>query len=118
MRLALLTLAVIASHFMTSASLRVPDLNVEKLCKSRSAVDKMMREPETQSVADCVREQAEAKQELSKIWAQTDSSIRDRCEREAIALGTPGYLDLLNCLQMAEDIKSSGKGANQNRTKK
>ena len=118
MRAALLTLAVIASELTTPVANRVPELNVQKLCKMRSAGDKLMRQPESQSVTDCVREEGDAKQELIKIWEKTDSSIRARCESEAIALGTRSYLDLLSCLQMADDIKSAGKGTTQNRLKK
>jgi hypothetical protein len=118
MRAALLTLAVIGSQLATSVAERVPELNVEKLCKQRSAQDKIMRQPESQSVADCVREEADAKQELIKIWEKTDRSIRARCENEATVLGTRSYLDFLACLQMADDMKSAGKATNQNPTKK
>ncbi len=118
MRAALLTLAVIGSQLTTAIAGRLPELNVEKLCKQRSAEDKIMREPESQSVADCVREETDAKQELTKIWANTDGSIRARCEHEAIALGTRRYLDLLSCLQIADDTKSVGKETKQNRARK
>jgi hypothetical protein len=110
MRAALLTLAVIGSQSVTLVSQRVPDIDVEKLCRSRSADDKIMQEPQAQRVPDCVREENDAKQELIKLWAQTDSSIRDICEDEAAALGTRTYLDLLSCLQMADDLKPASKG--------
>jgi hypothetical protein len=118
MRAALLTLAVIGSQLTTPIAARLPELNVEKLCKLRSAGDKLMREPESQSVADCVREEADAKRELIKIWEKTDSSIRARCDAEAIVLGTRSYLDLLSCLQLANDLKSATKETNQKRTRK
>jgi hypothetical protein len=110
MRAALLTLAVIGSQLTTPVSERVPDINVQKLCKSRQAADKTMREPEPRSVTDCVREENDAKQELVKIWAKSDSVMRDRCEDEAVALGTRTYLDLLTCLQIADDTRPAGKG--------
>ena len=111
MRSALLTLAVMGSQLTTPVSYRVPDVNVERLCKSRSADNKIMHEPDSQSVADCVREEAGAKQDLTKIWTQTDRLIRDRCVAEAAALGTGGYIDLLSCLQMADDIRPGVRGA-------
>ena len=110
MKAALLTLAMIGSQLTIAVSERVPDISVQKLCTSRSADDRIMREPEPQSVADCVREENEAKQELARIWAKSDSIMRDRCENEASALGTRTYLDLLACLQIADDTKSAGKG--------
>jgi hypothetical protein len=110
MKAALLTLALIGSQLTIAVSERVPDINVQKLCKSRLADDRMMREPDPQSVADCVREENEAKQELARIWAKSDSVMRGRCEDEASALGTRTYLDLLACLQIADDTKSASKG--------
>jgi hypothetical protein len=110
MRAALLTLAVIGAQSTMPVSERVPDINVQKLCKLRSADDRIMRQPEPQGLADCVREEKDAKQELVKMWATSDSVMRDRCQDEATALGTRTYLDLLACLQIADDIKSASKG--------
>jgi len=109
MRAALFMLAVIGSQSTTQASQRVPDINIDKMCKSSIADAKIMGEPQPQSVSDCTREENDAKQELVKIWSNTETAIRDRCEGEATALGTRTYLDLLSCLQMADDIKSAGK---------
>jgi len=117
MRAALLTLAIIGSQLTTPVAKRVPELNVEKLCELRAADDKIMREPQSQSVADCVREEADAKRELIKIWSETDGLIRDRCVSEAVALGTKSYLDLLSCLLIANDTESAVKET-KNRTKK
>jgi hypothetical protein len=101
---ALLSMALCGAPLI-SISDRLPELNVDALCKSRSAQDRMMRLPEAQSVADCIRDEKDAKQKLGAVWGSTSASIRNRCEREASALGTRGYLDLLTCLQMAGDIK-------------
>lgn len=128
MRAALLMLATIGAQLMMPIAMapvataagakRVPDLDLQKLCKRRSADDRIMREPQSQSAADCVREEKAAKQDLTAIWAETNGSIRDRCESEAIALDTRSYLDLLACLQITDDIRASQKAANQNRTRK
>jgi hypothetical protein len=64
-----------------------------------------MRFPELQSVADCVHEETDAKQNLRTLWGTTPGSIRARCESDAVALGTRTYLDLLTCIQMADDVK-------------
>jgi hypothetical protein len=110
MKAALLTLAMIGSQLTIPVSERVPDINVQKLCKLIAANAKIMGEPKPQSVSDCVREENDAKQELVRIWPKTDSVMRDRCEGEATALGTRTYLDLLTCLQIANDTRSAGKG--------
>jgi hypothetical protein len=110
MKAALLTLAMIGSQLTMSVSERVPDINVQKLCRLSAANARVMGEREPQSVGDCIREENDAKQELAKIWPKTDSIMRDRCEGEATALGTRTYLDLLTCLQIASDTKPAGKG--------
>jgi hypothetical protein len=70
-----------------------------------------MQSAPLESTADCVRNEEAAKQELSTLWASTSAPIRNRCESEARSLGTTSYLDLLTCIQIAEDedMKSGPK---------
>lgn len=123
MNAALLSLALLGTPLLTPVSDRFPQLNVEALCKGRSAADKFMKLPESQSVADCVRDETDARQRLGPVWGSASLSIRARCQSEAAELGTRSYLDLLTCIQMAEDIKSQStpsptKGMSKNRSTK
>jgi hypothetical protein len=88
---------------------RMPELNVKAVCKARSADAKILRSIPEQSVADCVRDEEAKKQQLSTLWASTSVRIRNRCQSDARSLGTTSYLDLLSCIQMAEDVKSDPK---------
>ena len=63
----------------------------------------MLQSTSAQSIADCVRDEEAAKQQLSTLWASTSAPIRNRCESDARSLGTTSYLDLLACIQIAED---------------
>jgi hypothetical protein len=76
--------------------------------------------PEAQSVADCVRDETAAKEKLSTVWGTTSRPIRNRCQRDAVALGIRSYLDLLTCIQMTDDVKSPSKlkGASEHRNAK
>ena len=122
MKVALLSLALFGMELTTPISDRVPELRVEALCKARSAGYKLMRLPELESVADCVQDEKTAKQRLSTVWETTSRPVRDRCVSEVLfSLGTRSYLDLLSCIQIAEDAKSmppagalSGASQNQN----
>ena len=78
---------------------RVPELNVKAVCKARSG------EASTpgSSIADCMRDEEDAKQQLDARWASSSAPIRNRCESDARSLGTTSYLDLLACIQIAED---------------
>ena len=97
MKVALLSLAVFGTELMTPVSDSVPELNVDALCKARSADDKRMQISEMESVEDCVRDEKTAKQQLSTVWESTSRHICDRCKSEVLfSLGTRSYLDLIS----------------------
>ena len=111
MKRALVLFAVLLPLFTTPALGRMPELNVNAICKARSADAKMMHSAPLESTADCVRSEEAAKQQLSTLWASTSVPIRNRCVSDARSLGTTSYLDLLACIQIAEDeaMKSGPK---------
>jgi len=111
MKRALVLFAVLQSLFTPPAFAGVPELNVNAVCKARSVDAKMLQSPPDQSTAECVRDEEAAKQQLGTLWASTSVPIRNRCESDARSLGMRSYLDLLICLQMAEDLKSGPKKA-------
>jgi hypothetical protein len=79
-----------------------------------------MKLPEAQSVPDCIQEEKTAKDKLGTLWPDAAGAIRARCRADAIALGTLSYVDMLTCLQMADDIKglsSDAKAARKSRNR-
>ena len=94
---------------------RVPELNIQALCKARSADAKMMQSTTGQSVADCEHDEEAAKQQLNTLWTSTSASTRNQCESEARSLGTLSYLDLVTCIQMTDEIKSDAKKKTSNK---
>ena len=122
MKVALLSLAVFGAQLTTPASDRLPELNVDAICKARSAEAKLMRIAETRSVAECVSDERDAKRELDTVWGSTSAPIRNQCESDGIILGTRSYLDLISCIQIANDTKSylqtALSGASKKRTTK
>jgi hypothetical protein len=110
MKMPLLLFTLLASQWTTAMADTMPKINSEKLCKARSASDRLMKFAELQSIADCVREENNAKQKLDSVWSTTDGKVRNRCKADAAALGTLSYVDLLTCIQMAEDLKSPSPG--------
>ena len=111
MKRAPLLAAVLLSLFAPPAFGGVPEVNVKAVCKARTAEAKLTHSTPNQSNDDCVRDEEAAKQQLSTLWASTSVPIRNRCESEARSLGTTSYLDLLACIQIAEDedMKSGPK---------
>jgi len=102
-------LAVLLPLFTPPAFGRVPELNVTAVCKARWADARMMLSSPDQSIADCVRDEESARQQLNALWASTPVPTRNRCKSDARSLGTMSYLDLLACLQIAADTNPSPK---------
>ncbi len=111
MKALLLSLAILAAQWTMAAADTMPKINSEKLCKARSAAEKLTKLAQLQTVPDCVKEENDARERLGHVWETTKSTVRNRCRSDAIALGTLNYVDLLTCIQMAEDLKSSGNRA-------
>jgi hypothetical protein len=100
---------------------RVPLINVEETCKATAATDKAMNLDLPQSVASCMSDENTAREQLASVWSTYPASTRDRCEQEAMLVGTGSYVDLLTCMQMTDPSKLSPipalKGASRNRSK-
>jgi hypothetical protein len=96
--------------FAAPAFAQVPQLNVKAVCKARAVDAKKVRSPPDQSIADCVRDEEAAKQQLNALWASTPAPTRKQCESDDRALGMRSYLDLLSCIQIAQDTRSPAKG--------
>jgi len=105
---ALVLFAVLLPLFMLPAFAACRSLNVKAICKARSADAKNVQSPPDESIADCARD--EKLQNSNSVPLGINSvSIRNRCESDARSLGTTSYLDLLACIQVAEDMKSAPK---------
>jgi hypothetical protein len=109
MKRAFLLFAALPLLFTAPAFGRAPELDVTALCKARAADAKTLKSSPEQSIADCVHDEETQKQRLNTVWASTSAPIRNLCQSDARALGTTSYLDLLTCIQMAEDLKSYPK---------
>jgi hypothetical protein len=92
---------------------QVPKLNVKAYCNARAADARILQSIPEQSISDCVREEEANKQKLSTGWTSTSIPLRNLCESDARALGTTSYLDLVTCIEMAEDLKSYRKELTQ-----
>jgi hypothetical protein len=75
-----------------------------------------MKLPEAQSVADCIQDEKNSKDKLGTTWPAAAGSVRARCRADAVALGTLSYVDLLSCLQLAEDINATSSATKASTT--
>jgi hypothetical protein len=111
----------IGSPLVMVAADRVPVINVEKTCKDSATADKEGNIDLGQPVADCMRDENDAKQQVNAVWSTYPAPIRERCTQEATLLGEGSYVDLLTCMQMSDPAKLTPtmdlKGASKNRNK-
>ena len=53
----------------------------------------------------CVRDERNARKALIKSWARFAMQDQTRCTEETNLDGTPSYVELLTCLQLAADAR-------------
>ena len=111
----------IGSPLVMVAGDRVPVINVEKTCKDSATADKEGNIDLGQPVANCMRDENDAKQQVNAVWSTYPAPVRERCTQEATLLGEGSYVDLLTCMQMSDPAKLTPtmdlKGASKNRNK-
>jgi hypothetical protein len=124
MIIAFISIALISqagSPLVTPVGDRVPVINVEKTCKDSVTADKEADLALGQSFKDCMRDENDAKQQLSAVWSTYPGPVRERCEQEATLLGEGSYVDMLTCMQMSDPAKLTPtmnlRGASKNRSK-
>jgi hypothetical protein len=123
MKAALLSFALLGSQPAVLISDRVPQFNVEAVCRAAVADDKANGIVLGQPFENCMRDETAAQQQLSTLWQANTGPVRDRCEREAAIGDTPSYVDLLTCMEMAGLTNSPSspaplRGASKNRNSK
>ena len=52
----------------------------------------------------CVNDETRARSQLERQWPQLPTSAKGRCTQEANLGGSPSYVELLTCLQIAKEV--------------
>ena len=74
-----------------------PRFNIEATC--RAAPRLLPTDPDPYQ--GCVRDEGRARGELERQWASFNAGQREECVRASSVGGTPSFVDVLTCLQMA-----------------
>jgi hypothetical protein len=77
----------------------LPNFSVEASCKAAEGFGLAI--PHT--LESCVQDENAAKTELGKNWTTYPPAERSRCVAETM-ISDPSYVDVLTCLQMAQDV--------------
>jgi hypothetical protein len=76
---------------------RPPNLNIEPGCQAARRTGLNDRSPEL-----CINEENAAKAKLQERWAEFTPAQQARCSNLVRMGGPPSYIELLTCLEMAE----------------
>src|SRR5215831_19881399 len=90
--------AVVAASWaidQAPAADRIPAFDVVRNCSAEVA------NVGTEKVADCTKDETDAKNELDKSWPQFGASDKQTCVGESSIGGGQSYVELLACLEMS-----------------
>jgi hypothetical protein len=89
---------ILAAHVIPIAD-AVPRLDVETTCRATHPLTADDKAP----YQNCMDDQTRARSALEGGWAGFPPAAKDRCLREATLGGSPSYVELLTCLELARD---------------
>ncbi|MBQ0822310.1 hypothetical protein HPT29_017320 [Microvirga terrae] len=83
---------------LPAAAQQLPRFNVEATCKEAQPLTPQ----DTNPYESCMRDETAAERQLRDIWSSAPEGTRTTCGQEAQIGGTPSYVDMLTCLQVAQ----------------
>ena len=85
---------------------RIPAFDIVRNCSAEVASAGI------EKVADCAKDETDAKNELDKRWPQFGASNKRTCVVES-SIGVQSYVELLTCLEMSSGEFSASGHQNQ-----
>lgn len=88
---------LLAGSYLLLVADHVPKLDTDSSCRSAAASSAMVNRNEDV----CKRDEQDARGKLEQQWSQYTPTQRSRCESLVRLGGSPSYVELLTCLEMA-----------------
>lgn len=99
----------LASHFVVAAADKVPALNLEPSCRGAAQVAVPGADGKLPSAAEmretCLTKERAARDQLTQQWKNFAGDHRTSCVRSTSAGGIPSYIELLTCLEIADQAR-------------
>ena len=97
-----LILIVVAAGLSSAAGISlaaegVPKFDIARECRSEGGSQAVQKK--------CADDEQAARDQLQPLWAQSGAADKATCVKETSLDGTPSYVELLTCLEMARDVK-------------
>ena len=83
---------------LSAQAQQVPRLDIEATCRA----EKPLVAGDPNPYEGCMRDETDAERQLQAMWSSAAAGHRERCGQEAQLGGTPSYVDMLTCLEMAQ----------------
>ncbi len=94
-------IVILASFPLTTVADSVPKFDIARECQAEGG---------PKAVLDrCIADEAAARDQLQPQWIQFAPQDKAVCMRETSTDGSPSYVELLTCLEMARDVRKSSK---------
>jgi hypothetical protein len=96
---AISSISFAAQSFAAQTGDSFPKFDVAKNCKAEVSENSGIGE----TLESCTRDEEHAQQELMPQWDHYTKEDRNTCLRETSLDGTPSYVELQTCLEIADD---------------
>ena len=83
---------------LSAQAQQVPRLDIEGTCKA----ERPLVAGDPNPYENCMRDETDAERQVKGMWGSAAAAHRETCGQEAQTGGTPSYVDMLTCLQMAQ----------------
>jgi hypothetical protein len=100
---------VLAGHLAIAVADKVPAFNLEPSCRGAAQVAVPKPDGHMPSAAEirdgCFAKEQDAREQLARQWSNFDRDHRASCVRSTSAGGIPSYIELLTCLEIADQAR-------------
>jgi hypothetical protein len=95
----------------------VPNLHVEQVCRGivSQSTDPLAGGEPTVGFDQCMDAERQDREQLQKEWPTFSADDKKHCVAESQMGGESSYTELMTCLEMARDVRTSGSSAPSNR---
>ena len=93
-----IALLIPGAYLSPAAAQQVPRLDIEATCR---AAPRLLAE-DANPYNGCMQDETDAERERKTMWGSAAAAHRETCAGEAQIGGSPSYVDMLTCLEMAQ----------------
>ena len=98
---------ILGSHLFITVADEVPRFDIARGCRLDNAASSGLAEQEP--LNKCMSDEQNARQQLQRQWSEFAKSDRASCTADTTNDDTPSYVELLTCLQEAQEVRGSSK---------